>query len=295
MSALPAPNLPRMEKRAAESHKGTYGHALLIGGSRGMAGAAAIMCRAALRTGAGLVTQAVPESCLQTVAVLNPSAMTLPLPEDGAGRLTIEACDDLTPWFEKASVIACGPGLGRSAALQVLLRHLIEHTRCPLILDADALNNLADMNSSLPTTRAGLIITPHPGEWSRLSGFPAADTDAQRAGAVEAAANASSETVIVLKGHRTLITDGKTAVLNETGTPAMATGGSGDALTGIIAGLLSQGLSLRDAAHLGVHLHGAAGEIAERVQQSHVVLPMELIDHLPQAIAKHREEAAATL
>jgi NAD(P)H-hydrate epimerase len=166
--------------------------------------------------------------------------------------------------------------------LQELVPKLIALSRCPIVIDADGLNNLAAVQN-WPTTRVPLILTPHPGEWSRLSGVPASDRDAQDKAAIAFAGR--TKCVVVLKGHHTLVTDGETAIWNQTGTPAMATGGSGDVLTGLITALVCQGLTPRDAAHLGVHLHGLAAEMAEKSLGSHVVLPTDLIEHLPRAFA----------
>lgn len=281
---LPTPSLPVLPARAADSHKGTFGHALLIGGSRGMAGSIALSARAALMTGAGLVTQAVPDRIVDCVTILNPCAMSLPLAEDQAGRILEGAYWQVAERWSKTTAAACGPGLGRSRALQLFVRQLVEDAPVPCVVDADALNNLADMGGWPKSSGASRVITPHPGEWSRLSGVPARDQAAQRQAAIEFAQ--ANSVVVVLKGQHTLVTDGATAYLNNTGTPAMATGGSGDVLTGIITALICQGLSPRDAAHLGVHMHGAAGQRAEQARGQRVVLAEQLVDYLWSAKAQ---------
>lgn len=279
--ALPCPALPLLPQRPVNSHKGDYGRALLIGGSRGMSGAIALAGMAAVRVGAGLVRLAVPDRCLETVAQFSPCAMTISLEDDPAGRLTLNSFDSLVPWLEQASCVAIGPGLGQSVDLRALLKRVLRQARTPIVLDADGLNNVAQSSVLHEKLAARLILTPHPGEWARICGVSADDRPGQCGAAVEFARR--SGTVVVLKGSQTLVTDGETAVWNTTGTPAMATGGSGDVLTGIITALVCQGLAPRDAAHLGVHVHGRAAELAEKELASHVVLPSELIAFLPQA------------
>ncbi len=281
---LPCPPLPKLKPREADSHKGTFGNALLIGGSRGMSGAIALAGLAAARTGAGLVRLAIPDRCLETVAAFSPCTMTIPLNDDPQGRLAAAAIEELIPFVRQATCVAIGPGLNQSADLRSLVLKIIREVRCPLVVDADGLNNLASSPTWPQKAGGPLILTPHPGEWSRQVGVAAGDRQGQCQSAIDFAKRFGA--VVVLKGHRTLVTDGQTAVLNSTGTPAMATGGSGDVLTGIITALVCQGLSPRDAAHLGIHVHGLAAQLAEQAHQSHVVLPTELIDALPRAFAQ---------
>lgn len=283
-SSLPSPALPSLPPRQADSHKGDYGSGLLIGGSRGMTGAIALAGLAALRGGAGWVRLAVADRCLETVAAYSPCLMTIPLADDAQGRISLACWDALEPQLSKATCVAIGPGLGQSRELQQLVRRVITHANCPLVIDADGLNNLAQSSNWSRSCTVPLVITPHPGEWSRLSGVEAGDRDAQCRAAIEFARQTRS--VVVLKGHHTLITDGQTAVWNQSGTPAMAVAGSGDVLTGLITALICQGLAPRDAAHLAVHAHGRAAELAQREQHSHVVLPTELIAHLPPLLAE---------
>jgi NAD(P)H-hydrate epimerase len=283
---LPCPSLPKLATRLVESNKSDYGHGLFIGGSRGMSGAIAMAGLSALRTGAGWVSVAVPNCCLETVAAISPCLMTIPLLDDAQGRITVHALEQLEPWFSKATCIAIGPGMRQSRELQLLVSKLLRKATCPLVIDADGLNNLAESGAWPVRTKQPLVLTPHPGEWSRLCGVAAADRDAQCHAAVDVASR-SAQLTIVLKGHRTLITDGRSAVLNTTGTPALSVAGSGDVLTGIITGLICQGLAPRDAAHLAVHVHGQAAEAAQLCLGTHVVLPTELIDFVGRALTQH--------
>ncbi len=271
-------DLPSLPRRPRDSHKGHYGHALIIGGSRGMSGAIALSGMAALRTGAGLVTLAVPDCCLETVAAFSPCYMLVPLIDDQDGRIDRQSYDKIQAWLDRASCIAIGPGLGRSRGLQTLCRQLLRDATQPIIMDADALNNIAESGGFTTRQRSSLVITPHPGEWQRLGGGPASDREQQSTAAVESARQLGM--TIVLKGHQTLVTDGSRNYINTSGTPAMATGGSGDILTGVICGLICQGLRPFEAAQLGVFVHGRAGERAERELGGHVVLPTDLIPFL---------------
>ena len=290
---LPCPPLPKLPARLADSHKGNFGHALFIGGSRGMSGAIAMSGLAALRAGAGWVSLAVPDRCLETVATVSPCLMTIPLAEDSQGRIALRALEQLEGWFAKATCIAIGPGMGRSRELQLLLSKLLRRASCPLVIDADGLNNLAECSLAESAvwslgTEQPVVLTPHPGEWSRWSGVDPSDRNAQCRSAIDTASRLKRLT-IVLKGQYTLITDGRSAVLNSTGTPAMSVAGSGDVLTGIIAGLICQGLAPRDAAQLAVYVHGQAAEAAQRAQRTHVVLPTELIQFVGRALVEHIE------
>jgi NAD(P)H-hydrate epimerase len=248
-------DLPRLPPRSAESHKGDYGRALLIGGSRGMAGAIGLAGIAALRGGAGLVTLAVPESCLSTVAGYEPSYMTIGLPEESSGLLAARAVGAIAPMIDRFTAVGLGPGLGRAGALEEIVASLYHEAPRPMVVDADALNALAQRRDALETKPAGpRILTPHPGEFARLAGDgkETAEQLAARWGAI-----------VVLKGHRTLVTDGKSPVWRcPTGNPGLATGGSGDILTGLITALLCQGLAPLEAARLGVYVHGLAGDLA---------------------------------
>ncbi len=251
-----------------------------------MSGAIALAGMSALRTGAGWVSVAIPDRCLETVANVSPCLMTIPLADDAQGRISVDAIEQLEPWFSKATCIAIGPGMGRSRELQLLMSKLLRRATCPLVIDADGLNNLAESGAWPIRTKQPVVLTPHPGEWLRLSGIAASDRMAQCQSAIDTA-NKFESVTIVLKGQHTLVTDGRSAVLNATGTPAMSVAGSGDVLTGIITGLICQGLAPRDAAQLGVHVHGQGAEAAQSANGTHVVLPTELIEAVGKLLVEH--------
>lgn len=275
--------LPKLPPRRPDSHKGDYGRALLIGGCRGMAGAIALAGMSALRGGAGLVKLAVPEVCLDVVAGFEPSYMTTPLPCDSRGRLTVAARQLLAELAAIATCLACGPGLGRSDDLTELVVWLYRDLPQPMIFDADALNALSSVANGLSHPGGPRILTPHPGEFQRLAGVEGRmQADEQAACAVQLAQEHG--VVIVLKGHHTLITDGKREARNQTGNPGMATGGSGDVLTGLITALVCQGLAPFEAAQLGVHLHGLAGDLAATELGQASLIASDLVRFLPRAM-----------
>lgn len=277
--------LPRLPRRLPDAHKGDFGTAVIVGGSWGMAGAAALAGMAALRSGAGKVHLAVARSCLNTVAGFEPSYMTAPLAEDAAGRIAAAAYPQIVELAKKATVIACGPGLGRSDELDELVARMYCELSSPMLFDADALNALASRSEVLDRPGGPRILTPHPGEFARLVGKKVANEDGHRV-ARELAGRCG--VVVVLKGHHTLVTDGTRAASNLTGNPGMATGGSGDSLTGIITALACQGLDPFDAARLGVHLHGLAGDLAARKLGQASLIASDIIRFLPAAFLRYQ-------
>ena len=277
--------LPRLPERATDAHKGHFGFALIVGGSRGMTGAVTLAGMAALRGGAGLVRLAVPECCLDAVAAFEPSYMTLPLPADPDGRIAAEAFEIIAEWTDWATVVALGPGLGRSPGLDELVGRLYRELPRPTVVDADALNALATQPEILAQGGAPRILTPHSGEFARLSG-KRVESEAADEAAVELAARCG--VVVVLKGHRTLTTDGKRGARNTTGNPGMATGGAGDVLTGLITALACQGLDPFEAAQLGVHLHGLSGDCAAAELGQVSLIASDLVEFLPDAFEELR-------
>jgi len=275
------PPLPHLATRKADSNKGDFGRALLIGGSQGMAGAIALAGMAALRSGAGLVKLATPAVCQPTVASFEPSAMTIGLPGDAHGRIAASARAIIAEAAAEATVVGCGPGLGRSQELVELIGWLYQTFKQPAIIDADGLNALAQQSEVLSKAVGPRILTPHPGEFARLIGVAKIDTRERESLAREFAQRTGA--IVVLKGHRTVITDGKLLSLNPTGNPGMATGGTGDVLTGVITALVCQGLSPYDAARLGVYIHGLAGDLAAADLGQVSLVASDLVQYLPKA------------
>jgi len=258
-----------------------------------MTGAIGLAGMSALRGGAGLVQLAVASPCLDVVASFEPSYMTAPLPADDDGRIAEQARDVLEELAAKATAVGCGPGLGRSPGLARLVGWLYEHLPLPAVFDADALNALAEQPEVLERHAAPRILTPHPGEFQRLTGGekPLLRQQSELA-ATELAARC--QIVVVLKGHRTFVTDGRQLEHNETGNPGMATGGTGDVLTGLITALICQKLSPFDAARLGAHLHGLAGDLAAGELGQVSMIASDLIRFLPAAFQQVTAANSAT-
>ena len=281
-TSLPQPQLP---PRNPESHQGDYGRMLIVGGSRGMAGAPALAGKAALRSGVGLVTLAVPRSIQATVSAFEPSYMTLGLGQETTDRLQPEHAPDIRTAAQKMSAIALGPGLGTETATCEFVHTLYSTTPMPMVVDADALNAIAQKTELLDSPAGPRILTPHPGEFQRLTRATAAADPAERAelAATLCRQDSSGQTLVVLKGHQTVITDGCQYAVNSTGNPGMATGGTGDCLTGVITALVAQSLSPWDAARLGVHIHGLAGDLAAAKLGPTSMIASDLVDFLPEA------------
>jgi NAD(P)H-hydrate epimerase len=274
---------PLITPRAQDSHKGEYGRVLVIAGSRGKTGAAYLAAMAALRSGAGLVTIAAPSSCVPTIAALGAEFMTEPLDETAEGTLAFEALERVLDFG--ADIIAVGPGLGRIPSTAAFVHGLVERAGVPLVIDADALNAFAGDADRL-TGRDGvdLIITPHPGEMARLVGLSIEDVQKHRLDLSRDFAS-RHRIHVVLKGHRTIIAtpEGK-AFINLTGNAGMATAGSGDVLTGMIAAWAGQLLDAEAACKLAVYLHGLAGDLAEADEGEVAMIAGDLIDRLGDAV-----------
>lgn len=281
---------PALAPRAADSHKGDFGRVLVLGGSRGMAGAPSLTGMAALRSGAGLVTVATPVSIQPTVAGFSPCYTTLPLVEDDYGIADLANIVDLSAAREQFDAWAIGPGLGQTDDVAELVSQLYRDVPPAMVVDADGLNALATSvkrNPQLLNNPAGpRILTPHHGEFTRLTGVRPSRSLAERA---EQAAelcrrDASGKTVVVLKGHESIVCDGVRFSTNHTGNPGMATGGTGDCLTGVISALLGQGLDAWSAARLGVHVHGLAGDLAAEELGEVSLIASDLLKYLPYAL-----------
>ncbi len=269
--------------RAPGAHKGDFGHVLIIGGSRGKTGAAAMAGMAALRAGAGLVTVATAESAVPVVAAHAPELMTEPLAETAGGAISLQALASgrLAALIANKDVVAIGPGLGTNQETVEVVRRLVAECKLPMVVDADGLNALAGTGFR----GWALILTPHPGEMSRLTGAATSEVQADRVSVARSFATARGATV-VLKGERTLLAfpDGRVWI-NPTGTPAMASGGSGDILTGLIAGLAAQ--FPNDPNHAvasAVYLHGRAAELGAAELGEKALVATDLLEYLPEAM-----------
>lgn len=275
--------LPELAPRPADSHKGMFGSILVVGGGRGMGGAAALAGAAALRSGAGKVRIAAAAGVAPIVAQFEPSYMTYPLAETADGLIDFPACGaELTRLLGEADVLAVGPGLGRGESVSALVLSLVETARIPTVLDADALNALLGRAELLASLDRPIVLTPHPGEMARLLGSTVEAVQADREQAAQALAR-PDRVIVVLKGARTIVTDGRRLAVNKTGNPGMATGGSGDVLTGVIAALIGQKLPAFEAAQLGAHVHGLAGNIARDQNGEVGLIAGDLVDSLPDA------------
>jgi hydroxyethylthiazole kinase-like uncharacterized protein yjeF len=282
--------------RPAESNKGSYGHVLVIGGSLGKAGAAAMAGMAALRAGAGLSTVATAKSVLGTVAGFHPELMTEPLAETDSGTISASVLDRITELAKGKTVVAIGPGISREPQTSALVRSLIAKLQVPIVLDADGLNAFEGRTDELNGYGRTLVITPHPGEMARLAGLTIADVQKDRLGVAREFAR-EHELIVVLKGHRTLVVqpDGE-AWVNTTGNPGMATGGTGDILTGMVAGMIAQHpKDVFQAVLVAVHLHGLAGDVAREKLGEHSLVATDLLRGLPQAFQRTRDLAQEKL
>ncbi|MGI9474985.1 MAG: NAD(P)H-hydrate dehydratase [Rubripirellula sp.] len=274
----------RLAARDTAAHKGTFGRVLLVGGSRGMSGSIALSSIAALRCGAGLVTAAVPDRCVETVAGFHPCVMTMALSDDHQGRFSVDAAAELSDVIGKVSAVGCGPGMTTQPGSVRIVERLLGLRDVPSVLDADAINVMSSLDWCDRTgSCAPLVITPHPGELARLTEVPASD----RAGQVEAASRLArrSGAVIVVKGGPTVVVGPEDQRwTNTTGNPGMATAGSGDVLTGVITSLLAQGFSAWQSACLGVWVHGLAGDLAADDYGQAGMTAVEINAALPVAI-----------
>ena len=283
--------------REPGDHKGIFGHVLVVAGSRGMAGAVILAARGALRSGAGLVTVAVPAGIAGTVAGAAPSAMTLALPENAAGVFRAEGVDRLKEYAKERRVttMAIGPGMTTQADAARFVLLALSGVPAAAVVDADALNTLAQQDSGgveqmLRARKHPCVYTPHPAEAARLLGMKKSEVSAQREKCAEKLARGLGG-VVLLKGHKTLISSGARTIANNTGGPGLGKGGTGDVLTGLVAGLWAQMLASGrvsgdlpfKAAALAAWLHGAAGDAAEKELTPWAATSTDLTDYLPHA------------
>jgi len=277
-------------ERTPESHKGTYGHLLIVAGSIGKTGAAVLAATGALRSGVGLVTVATPVNALPLVAAGRPEVMTEPIPVTAAGNLSREACDRVLSLAASRDAVVIGPGLGQEPGVREFVREFVRRCPVPLLVDADGLNALAPpaggrIRGALDALELGrpTVLTPHPGETARLSGLRPEEIQKRR---LETARGLARETgaLVVLKGHRTLVVDstGRAAV-NPTGNPGLATAGTGDVLAGMIGALLARHEAW-DACNAGVYLHGLAGDLAAARRGQASLVAGDVLEALPDAV-----------
>jgi hydroxyethylthiazole kinase-like uncharacterized protein yjeF len=275
-----------LKPRAANSHKGTYGHALLVGGSPGMVGAIMMASQATLRTGAGLVTAAVPESLTVVVDSSLMEVMTAPLAETGQSAIAPEALPAIENLLGTVSVCAIGPGMSRYPEAGAIIRYVLERSGVPLVIDADGLNALEKDAAILKDRQVPIVLTPHPGEMARLTGKTIEEIQSQRLEITRMFAQKWGVT-LVLKGNKTIVANPSGEVyINISGNPGMATAGSGDVLTGIITGLIAQGLKPQDAACAGVYLHGLAGDLAAEIKGERGLIAGDLISCLSEVLKR---------
>ena len=282
----------RLPPRAADAHKGAFGRVVLVGGSRGMCGSIALSSIAALHCGSGLVSAAIPDRCLESVAAWHPAVMTIPLCDDARGRFALGAATDLAKSISNIDAIGCGPGMTTERGSLQMVERLLQHRSTPRVFDADAINCLAILDWPRVATEetnlySDMILSPHPGELERLTGI----SPGNREGQIQAAEMLADQTgaVIIVKGGPTVVVNrsaGGEPVrwTNTNGNPGMATAGSGDVLTGILTSLLGQRLSAWDAARLGVWLHGRAGDLASKRFGQIGMTAREILEEIPAAV-----------
>ena len=271
-------------RRRPESHKGDYGHLLVLAGSVGKTGAAAMACEAALRMGAGLVTLGIPKSLNPIMEMKLTEVMTEPLPETPKQTLSLRALDPILRLCENKKAVVIGPGLGVVKETQSLLLKLVKTSNLPLIIDADGLTALAAEPKSLPARNPSLVLTPHPGEMARLTRSNVKEVQEDRIG-VSRNFSVSHRLHLLLKGYRSLIATPKGEVfINPTGNPGMASGGTGDVLTGMIGGLICQGLDLLPALQISVYLHGLAGDRVSLQKGERSLVATDILAELPSVL-----------
>lgn len=264
--------------RAPWSHKGNYGKLLLLCGSRGFTGAAYLAAMGALRTGAGLVFLGVPESIYAIEAVKLNEPIVFPLPEK-EGKLCCEALPSILQRLPQMDAVLIGCGLGQSSEVEKVVCTVLEQAQCPVVVDADGINVLSGHMDILRGRKYPTVLTPHDGEFCRLGGILSED----RMGCAAKCAVAWNS-IVVLKGHETCITDGTSFYRNQTGNAGMAVGGSGDLLAGMIVSLLGQGITPLEAAACAAWLHGAAGDLCTQKLGQYAMLPTDMLETLPRLL-----------
>ncbi len=275
----------RLSGRKADSHKGDYGKILILAGSSRFSGAALLCAESALRSGAGLVTVGIPFG-INAAVIKNKikEVMTLPLPQTKDGTLSLAAFSKIKPFLAETDVLVVGPGLGNHKSTYALVRKIVSQVALPLVIDADGLNALAGHLEILKNHKGMAILTPHSQEMATLFGIDLGFVKKNRKLVAKKYAKYYNS-IIILKGHRSIITDGKKKFyINQTGNPGMATAGSGDVLSGVVAAFLGQGLEGFAAAKYAAHIHGLAGDIAAGDKTQMGLIASDIIDRIPEAL-----------
>jgi NAD(P)H-hydrate epimerase len=307
---------PIIPERHTYSHKGSYGHVLIVAGSRGKTGAALMAAKACLKTGAGLVTLGIPESLADVFQSRVTEEMTLPLPDKGDGTLSGKAARSILDFLQRtAHILAIGPGIGISIEITRIMKDLIKNSSSPIIIDADGLNSLRGERGIFTKANVPVVVTPHPGEMARLlRDSREKTTTAKRASSIQISEKGvrksieqdrintalsfsrDTKTHLVLKGVPTIIaTPGNKAFVNATGNPGLAKGGTGDVLTGMIAGFFSQTINPVHASILGVFMHGLAGDIAASEKGLHAIMATDILHKIPDAFSALLDNGACDL
>ena len=284
-------NKDRIQKmfppRQSQSHKGSYGHLLIVAGSAGKTGAASLCANAAMRCGTGLVTLGVAKSLNKSIEPQVIEAMTYPLPEKKKGYLSDTCFEHIQKLLKGKQALAIGPGLGENKKTQTLIKKILEKTTVPLIIDADAINCLARDLNALKKKKAPAVLTPHPGEMARLCHMTTKQVQSNRINVASAFAK-DFDSILILKGAQTVVSlpDGRSFVC-PTGNPGMASGGMGDVLTGMIAGFCAQGFPLEAASLAGVYIHGLCGDILSEQMGGFGFLASDIVENIPKTIHQH--------
>ncbi len=279
-------HIEKIPFRREDSHKGDYGRILVLAGSRGMTGAAYLCSQGALYSGSGLVTSGIPESLNNVMEIKLTEVMTLPLPETDTQSLSLKAKKKILDFAKKCDAVAMGPGLGREGSTRMLVSELLEEMEAPVVLDADGINALEGDLALLAKREYATVVTPHPGEMARLMKKDVSGIQSNRIDMAKSVAEVTGS-VVCLKGHKTVVAspDGK-AYVNETGNSGMASGGTGDVLTGMIASFIGQGIDVYSSAVCAAYLHGLAGDIAAEEIGQFCMTASDILQYLPDAFEK---------
>ena len=292
-------NLPKLVSRKKDTHKGDYGRVFVLAGSPGMTGAAYLCSKAALRSGSGIVTLGIPASLNPVMETKLTCVMTCPLPETRESTLSYKGREKVLELCEKHDTVALGPGLSQQPETRKLILWLIKTLNRTIVIDADGINALAGNLQILYKIKKNVVLTPHPGEMSRLINQETAKyvqknrlkTATHFAKSMHTQLGDKRNLVLVLKGSKTIVTDSRKRYINNTGNPGMATAGAGDVLAGTIVSLIGQGLSEFDASQLGVYIHGLAGDMASKKKGEVSMIASDILDFLPEAFIKYRKES----